>query len=145
MVEIRRITIQDPLYQKERILRNIVLLRPIGLPDHAWEMNDDKSWHFVAMDNNSLIGCVVLFPTNKEKTTAQLMQMAIDPAHQGKGVGKMLVNYLLDFSKQQGVSEVTCHSRKNVNPFYQKLGFEIYGEAFTEVGIPHNHMKIQIV
>lgn len=144
MPEIKLITTQDELYEQERQLRNKVLLRPIGLPDHAWEMNDNESWHFVALNENKLIGCVVLFPTNAEKTSAQLMQMAVDPDYQGQGIGKLLVAKLLDFSKQQGIKEVTCHSRQNVNDFYHKIGFEIYGEAFVEVGIPHNHMRIEI-
>ena len=41
MLEIKQITILDPLYQLERELRNKILLRPIGLPDNAWEMKDD--------------------------------------------------------------------------------------------------------
>lgn len=144
MVDIQRITTLDPLYQDERDLRNRILLRPIGLQDHAWEMNDLDSWHFVAMHDNKLIGCVVLFPLNKEKTQAQLMQMAIDNDFQGKGIGKLLVDELLKFAKEQGIIEVICHSRQSVNAFYQKLGFEIYGEPFEEVGIAHNHMKIKV-
>jgi hypothetical protein len=34
----------------------------IGIPDHAWEMHDKKSWHFVAVENDVVIGCVVLVP-----------------------------------------------------------------------------------
>jgi hypothetical protein len=45
-----------------RELRNKILLRPIGIPDHAWEMHDKKSWHFVAVENDVVIGCVVLVP-----------------------------------------------------------------------------------
>ena len=144
-VKIKRITTLDPLYQSERNLRNEVLLRPIGLPDHAWEMNDYKSWHFVAVENGKLLGCAVLFPTDEEGTTAQLLQMAIEPDFQGKGIGKRLVFELLAFAKQQGIKEVTCHSRKYANAFYQKLGFEIYGEDFEEVGIAHNYMSIKIL
>jgi len=59
MLEIKQITILDPLYQLERELRNKILLRPIGLPDNDWEMNDDKAWHFVATENENLLGCVI--------------------------------------------------------------------------------------
>tara|TARA_R110002126_G_scaffold236514_2_gene380128 strand:- start:9425 stop:9862 length:438 start_codon:yes stop_codon:yes gene_type:complete len=144
MIEIKRITTLDPFYELERNLRNVILLRPIGLPDNAWEMNDHRSWHFVAIENNKLLGCVVLVPAENEETKAQLMQMAIDTGSQGKGIGKLLIIELLAFSKQHGINEVACHSRKYANKFYQKLGFEIYGETFEEVGIPHNHMRIKI-
>jgi predicted GNAT family N-acyltransferase len=144
MLEIKQITILDPLYQLERELRNKILLRPIGLPDNAWEMNDDKAWHFVATENENLLGCVILVPIDEKKEKAQLMQMAVDTNLQGKGIGKLLVIELLELCKQQGIKEVTCHSRASANDFYKKLGFEIYGEPFDEVGITHNHMRINL-
>ena len=54
MPDIRRIDMENPLYQKERELRNKVLLRPIGISDFGWEMNDSVSWHFVALDKSNV-------------------------------------------------------------------------------------------
>lgn len=144
MLEIKQITILDPLYQLERELRNTILLRPIGIPDNAWEMNDDKAWHFVAIENDNLLGCVILVPIDSKKEKVQLMQMAVDTNLQGKGIGKLLVIELLKFCKREGIKEVTCHSREYANEFYRKLGFEIYDEPFEEAGIRHNHMRINL-
>lgn len=144
MISIQLIDSKNDLYQLERELRNKILLRPIGIPDHAWEMHDEKSWHFVAVENDNVIGCVVLVPLNQEQTKTQLMQMAVETNQQGKGIGKLLVNELLAFSKSKGIKEVVCHSRDNAVPFYLNLGFEIYDDPFVEVGIRHYHMKINI-
>jgi predicted GNAT family N-acyltransferase len=145
MITVQLISTSDNLYQQERQLRNRVLLRPIGMPDHAWEMNDEKSWHFVAVQNNTVVGCVVLFPLGGETRLAQLMQMAVESNLQGKGIGKLLVNCLLEFCKANGIKEVVCHSRENAVKFYSGIGFEVYGEPFTEVGILHSHMKIKVL
>lgn len=123
MISIEQITIDNPLYQQERELRNKVLLRPIGVPDYGWEQNDSIAWHFVAVENNKVIGCVVLNPLNSEKTKAQLMQMAVNHNLQGNGVGKLLVLELLEFCKTEGIAEVICHARDTVVDFYKKLGF----------------------
>lgn len=144
MISIQLIDTKNDLYQLERELRNKILLRPIGIPDHAWEMHDEKSWHFVAIENDNVIGCVVLVPLNQEQTKTQLMQMAVETNQQGKGIGKLLVNELLAFSKSKRIKEVVCHSRDNAVPFYLSLGFEIYDDPFVEVGIHHYHMKINI-
>ena len=144
MITIQLIDIKHPFYSFEQELRNSVLLRPIGIPDHAWEMHDEKSWHFVAVENNHVIGCVVLVPLNPEETKTQLMQMAVETQHQGKGIGKLLVKELINFSKTNGIQEVVCHARDNAVPFYQNLGFEIYDEPFIEVGIQHYHMRINL-
>ena len=142
MIFIKLINTKDSLYQKERQLRNRVLLRPIGLPDHAWEMKDEHSWHFEAVEDHRVIGCVVLFPIDSEMHKAQLMQMAVESELQGKGIGKLLVNELLKFCKTKGIKEVVCHSRENAVQFYLQMGFEVYDEPFVEVGIPHSHMRL---
>lgn len=142
MIDIRLIDIQDSFYPFEQELRNKILLRPLGIPDHAWEMHDATAWHFIGLDNNIVLGCVVLVPVNSEKTIAQLMQMAVDTNQQGKGIGKLLVNALIAFAKAKGLIEIICHARENAVPFYLGLGFEIYDDPFIEVGMQHYHMKI---
>jgi len=62
MISIQLINTTNSLYLLEQDLRNRILLRPIGVPDHAWEMHDKKAWHFVAVENDVVIGCVVLNP-----------------------------------------------------------------------------------
>jgi predicted GNAT family N-acyltransferase len=145
MVKIQRIETSNPLYQLETDLRNRILLRPIAIPDHAWEMHDHKAWHFVAIENENVIGCVVLNPLNPEQTKTQLMQMAVETDQQGKGIGKLLVKELLSFCVTNGIKEVVCHARDNAVPFYLNLGFEIYDEPFVEVGIQHYHMRIRVI
>jgi predicted GNAT family N-acyltransferase len=144
MITIELIDTENPFYQSERELRNKILLRPIGLPDNAWEMHDKKSWHFVAIENNAVIACVVLNPLDANAAQTQLMQMAVETNQQGKGVGTLLVKELLSFCKSNGINEVVCHARDTAVAFYLSLGFEIYDTPFEEVGIPHEHMRIAL-
>jgi predicted GNAT family N-acyltransferase len=144
MIEIIKIDIDNALYPLEQELRNEILLRPIGIPDHAWEMNDNRAWHFVATDDYKVIGCVVLVPQETNKNIAQLTQMAVASNQQGKGIGKKLVQELIRFSKKVGIQEINCHSRVNAIPFYLNLGFEVFGNPFWEVGMEHAHMKINL-
>ena len=144
MAKIIPIDTQHPLYQKERELRNKILLRPIGIPDFGWEMNDSKSWHFAAVHDSELIGCVLLVPLDRNFTKAQLIQMAVSHKWQGKGVGKQLVKTLLDFAKKEGFVEIEIHSREDVTPFYEAMGFTAFGDVFEEVGIQHRHLSLKL-
>lgn len=144
MIEIQQITTEDALYHKERELRNAVLLRPIGMPNGAWEMHDNQSWHFVAIENSEVIGCVLLKPISENPCTAQLLQMAVSSSAQGKGIGKMLIKALLDFCSHNNITEVTCHARESAANFYKSIGFEIYDDPFQEVGMTHYHMRYRI-
>lgn len=143
-VQVKRITMDDPLYQQERDLRNRILLRPIGIPDFGWEHNDGKSWHFVATEDNTVIGCVVLVRLDQQGAKTQLIQMAVEEAYQGKGVGKRLVEHLIKFAEGNEVEEIQIHARADVTIFYERLGFEITGDPFEEVGIKHRHMLMKL-
>lgn len=144
MPEVITINMKHPLYQKERELRNKVLLRPIGIPDFGWEMNDVKSWHFVALEHSQLIGCVLLVPLDSTLLKTQLTQMAVEESWQGKGVGKLLIESLLSFAAEKGIKEIQIHSRADVTSFYEQFGFGVFGDEFEEVGIKHRHLRIKI-
>ncbi len=141
---ISRITMQDPLYQQERELRNRILLRPIGIPDYGWEMKDPNSWHFVAHENGRVLGCVLLARLDEKAQSTQLMQMAVETNLQGRGLGRRLVEELISFARKQGVREILIHSRGDVTVFYERLGFEIVGEPFEEVGVVHRNMLMRL-
>jgi len=99
-------------------------------------------WHFVAVEDGEVIGCVILYPIDIDK--AQLMQMAVDSPWQGKGVGKLLVKALIKFATNQGIKEIEIHSRAEVTTFYEQLGFQVYGDEFEEVGIKHRLLNRKI-
>lgn len=144
MIELRKIDMNHSLYQAERLLRNEVLLRPIGIPDFGWEQHDESAWHFVAIKDQEVIGCVLLVPMDAEGKNARLTQMAVKSNVQGQGVGKLLVQYLIDFSVKNKLAEIHIHARDTVTPFYELFGFKIYGEEFEEVGIKHKHMSLRL-
>ena len=129
------------LYQQQRELRNQVLMRPIGMPDHAWEMKDADSFHFVALKDGQVIGCLLLYQLPDKPNVVQLMQMATAQECQGQGIGRGLVMHAVEFCKKENVKEIICHARDDALGFYEKMGFEIYDEPFEEVGIPHYHMR----
>ncbi len=142
MITHKRIEMDTIEYQKARELRNETLLRPIGIPDYGWEMHDSESFHFAAMDGDSVVGCALLYPLPDSRVDVQLMQMAVAEWMQGKGIGRDIVNELVHFARFRCYHRIVCHSRENVVDFYRKLGFVTYGEPFKEVKILHRHMQL---
>lgn len=144
MIRITQIEMQDEPYEAARELRNEVLLRPIGLPDHAWEMKDKESLHFAAFLGQRVVGVVLLWLDPSNLNQAQLLQMAVEPALQGQGVGRLLVEALRAEAQKRSIHKVWCHSRADVTAFYEKLGFRSVGETFQEVGVKHQLMEIDL-
>jgi predicted GNAT family N-acyltransferase len=90
------------------------------------------------------MGCVVLVRLDEKATKTQLIQMAVEQEFQGRGIGRMLVEHLIDFASENKVQEIQIHARDDVKRFYEQLGFRIVGEPFEEVGIKHRHMLLKL-
>jgi predicted GNAT family N-acyltransferase len=73
-----------------------------------------------------------------------MRQVAVDLEWQKKGVGTMLVAASEKFACQHGYDKIVLHARDLAVPFYLRLGYEVYGEPFTEVGILHSAMRKKI-
>ena len=140
MQQFIQIEMTNPLYQQERELRNLILLRPIGVPDYGWEMRDEDSLHFVCVEESKVVACLIVYLESSNR--GQLMQMAVDKSYQGKGIGRSLVTFALQKCAEQALKEIFCHARETVTGFYDSLGFEAYDEPFLEAGIKHQNMRI---
>jgi predicted GNAT family N-acyltransferase len=134
------ITTEHSLYQQVIDLRQRILRAPLGLDIH----NDDLAAEvsqiiFIYENNNTVKGCVLL--QHCDATTFKLRQMAVDSSDQGKGIGMELINAADVYAVQAGKSKIILHARETATPFYEKLGYEIIGEPFSEVGLPHRKME----
>jgi ribosomal protein S18 acetylase RimI-like enzyme len=142
-VELRWVSVADPLYQAELDLRWRVLRAPLGHPREATRFPfEAESLHLVALDEASLVGCVLFHPEGPG--TGRLFQMAVEPARQGKHVGQALVRELEREVSRRGFRAVTLHARETAVGFYARLGYQVFGEPFTEVGVPHRHMRREL-
>ena len=67
--------------------------------------------------------------------------VAIVKEHRGKSYGKILMLELTELAKRKGKKEVFIHAQLHAIPFYEKLGWELFGEEFIRSGIRHRHMS----
>jgi predicted N-acetyltransferase YhbS len=139
-MELCWLSVSDAHYQAELELRWRVLRAPLGHPREATRFPfEEQSLHLVAVDGGAVVGCVLFHPEGDG--TGRLFQMAVEPTRQGKGVGQRLVRALEAEVARRGYGTVTLHAREGAVVFYSRLGYEVYGAPFTEVGIPHRHMR----
>jgi predicted GNAT family N-acyltransferase len=66
--------------------------------------------------------------------------VAVDPKRQKSGIGRLMNKEFEEESLRRGYHRVYLHAREYAVEFYLKLGYEIFGEEFIEVGINHRHM-----
>lgn len=83
---------------------------------------------YVLLFEERIIGmatlCTYLCPTGRK---AWIEDVVVDSAFRGKGLGKLLVNNIMDVVNQQGSTTLMLTSRPSrieANHLYQNLGFE---------------------
>jgi predicted GNAT family N-acyltransferase len=139
-LELVFITPDHPRYEDELELRFRVLREPLGHPRSAVAFPFEReSLHLIAFDEGAVVGCVLFHP--ESAGDGRLFQMAVRGERQKGGLGRQLVRALEEELVRRGFREVHLHARAQVVPFYERLGYEVFGEPFEEVGIPHRHMR----
>jgi GNAT superfamily N-acetyltransferase len=92
-----------------------------------------------AFEDERMLGCCMLIKQGDK--TVRLRQMAVLNNVQGKGIGRALMNFAENIARDMGYRKLLMHARKTAAGFYEKQGYRITGEEFTEVTIPHYVME----
>jgi N-acetylglutamate synthase-like GNAT family acetyltransferase len=127
-------------YQQMLHLRNEILRKPLGLVFDKDELEKEKEDILMgAFEDDRLLGCCLM--TKTDPTTLRLRQMAVPNNMQGKGVGRALMIFAENIARDLGFKRLCMHARSTAVGFYQKLGYHISGDEFTEVTISHYIME----
>lgn len=127
------------VYREEVDLRYRVLREPLGLAFSEEQLaSEANDLHIVARRSSTVVGCLVL--TAVDERTVQMRQVAVEPRLQSQGIGRLLVLYSETLAAERGWTEMMMHARESAVPFYLKLGYQLRGEPFVEVTIPHREM-----
>ncbi|MBX9571230.1 MAG: GNAT family N-acetyltransferase [Candidatus Obscuribacterales bacterium] len=126
-------------YKETVALRNEILRRPLGLVFNAEDLErETDSTHIACYLNGSLAGCLILEPD--PHGGLKMRQVAVSKEHQGCGIGKAMVQFSEQFARENNFTKIHMNARDTAVEFYLRLGYEIEGEPFEEVTIPHRHM-----
>ncbi|MDZ4795886.1 MAG: GNAT family N-acetyltransferase [Bacteroidota bacterium] len=130
----------SPEYRQMVKLRDDILRKPLGLGFTAEELEEEKQNMLIAaFEDEDILGCCMLVEENTQ--TVRLRQMAVLNDLQGKGIGRALMGFAENIARDQGYKILAMHARKNATGFYEKMGYKIASEEFTEVTIPHFVME----
>src|SRR5687768_1913114 len=121
-------------------LRDDILRRPLGLAFDQAQLDEEISdYHLAAYRGGDLVACLVLTPRGDGEL--KMRQVAVRETMQRSGIGREMVLESERVALELGYTVMVLNARATVVPFYEKLGYEVVGEPFTEVGIPHRAMR----
>jgi GNAT superfamily N-acetyltransferase len=127
-------------YQQMVKLREDILRKPLGLGFDSNELESEKENMLIAaFEDETILGCCML--VEEDPKTVRLRQMAVLNDLQGKGIGRALMNFAENLARDRGYRTLSMHARKNAVGFYEKMGYKVASDEFTEVTIPHYLME----
>jgi N-acetylglutamate synthase-like GNAT family acetyltransferase len=122
-------------------LRDKILRKPLRLEFTEEQLEEESSeFHFGVYDiHDQLLGCLSFKPL--VSNTIKMRQVAIDDVFQNSGIGSFLVESAEQWAVNHQYEWIDLHARDTAVSFYTKLNYQLYGEPFIEVNIPHRSMR----
>ncbi len=105
--------------------------------EEKWrEILNKSSFVYSVFDNDKLVGMGRIV---EDGMFCMIYDVIVHKDYQNKGIGKMIMNNLLNFTKDKGYSSISLFVREDnaefLIPFYNKLGFKL---SKTGMRIMHN-------
>jgi len=119
----------DEQFQQYYHLRWRILRQPWNQPEGSErDKNDIYCYHIMAIKNDTIAGIARLEFTTK--TRAQLRYMAVDFQYQKQGIGRLVIEHMEYYARQNKAHELFLNARENAVGFYKKLGYVITGKSY---------------
>ena len=120
-------------------IRRRVFIEEQSVPENLeWDGMDEDAVHVLALDATRAIGCARML------SGGRIGRMAVLPEWRGRGVGRAMLETLIELSRKQGLAHISLSAQTHAIPFYAKSGFTICSEIYDDAGIPHRDMVLAL-
>ncbi|TDL35293.1 GNAT family N-acetyltransferase [Jeotgalibacillus sp. S-D1] len=120
-------------------LRKAVFVEEQGVPEEE-ELDelDSTSEHFLLYAGNEPIGAGRF---RSYDNAGKFERICILSSHRGKGAGSFIMKEIERFAGKNGFQTLRLNAQTQALSFYEKLGYRITSEEFSDAGIPHRAME----
>ena len=120
-------------------IRERVFIQEQGVPlELEFDGLDEVALQLLVMVDGQYVG------TGRMLDDGHIGRIAILKEFRGLGLGKKMVQALVDEAARLGYPRVYLGAQTQALGFYSKLGFTPYGEEFMDAGIAHLSMEQQL-
>ena len=129
----------DHLPEEASWIRQTVFCQEQGFDDEFDDI-DAIAVHLVLFDADKPVATCRIFP-DEERGTYILGRLAVSKEYRGKDLGLAIVQDAEKAAKEKGVGEMILHAQCQARGFYEKAGYQAYGEIEDIQGCPHTWMR----
>ena len=137
----------SPEYHQAARLRYRLFYQEHGIPfESIFNPQEEQDLHLVIKNNpdDRVLAYGRLGQNSIDEF--QIHQMVVEPEYQGQGLGRIILQTLIEAAINQGANRLVLNARIPKVKFYQKSGFETIGKVFasSSTGVPHIKMQKEI-
>jgi len=120
-------------------IRRAVFIEEQNVPESIeLDGRDADCFHVLASDTNCRpVG------TARMDGKGKIGRMAVLKNYRRRGIGRQMIQALMDYGRKNSITDFHLSSQVTAVGFYEKMGFESFGEEFIEAGIKHINMKLK--
>lgn len=139
MVEVR-VGHWDTLGAHAQAIRTEVFINEQKIPkEMEWDEADRSCVHAVAFNRLGMALATGRLLQHAPRVS-RIGRMASVRVLRGSGVGRRVLDALMQAARERGDTEVLLHAQTSAAAFYERAGFVPRGPAFEEAGIAHVEM-----
>lgn len=121
------------------MIRRRVFIDEQNVPEELeWDGLDPDALHALAHIADQPVACGRLL------ADGHIGRMAVLKEWRGRGIGRAVLETLLNAAQANGKQEVFLHAQTTAVGFYEQAGFIVEGKEFMDAGIPHRTMRLRI-
>ncbi|SFJ66705.1 GNAT family N-acetyltransferase [Jannaschia pohangensis] len=111
----------------------------VSLADEV-DGRDPDCLHWLMTDAEGPVATLRVLPIDADR--AKVQRVAVLARARGRGLGALLMRFVLSDLQLQGFSRITLGAQVDVIGFYERLGFAAHGPVYDDAGIPHRDMDL---
>ena len=134
--------VYNELPQEAKELRVKIFVDEQGFCEEFDEA-DGYATHIVAFDNGKAVATCRIVKDEKQNRLV-LGRICVLKDCRGKSIGFEMLSFASGCIKKMGEKEIYIHSQYQAKGFYEKCGYEAFGEIEYEQDCPHIWMKKSI-
>ena len=120
-------------------VRRAVFVEEQNIPESIdFDGSDPDFIHVLAFDKDGRpVG------TARINHKGKIGRMAVLKNYRRQGIGRKMIQALMDYGRKNSITDFHVSSQVTATGFYEKIGFEPFGEEFLEANIKHINMKLK--
>lgn len=142
MIEVKWIEGSLPFEESKSVRRTVFVEEQGYTEDEEFDEIDNVVPHLVLLDGAKPVatGRLIMQPDK----TAKLGRIAVLKDYRGQHLGAKIVEELLKRAKEEGATRAYVSAQSYAVPFYNRFGFQEYGNEYLDGKIPHRDMDMTL-